>query len=86
MAPEDIAALERLADRLSAALYYGKLDAIGLDGGVSPGLRHDDYDLLRRVAKAEKIANLKAELATLEAQPPDAEELHPNAEWNKVHD
>jgi hypothetical protein len=69
MTNEDIAYLEHLATRLSQALYYGSLDTIG-EGIVSTGLRHDDYDFLRRVAKAEKIANLKAELAALEeAQP-----------------
>lgn len=56
---EDIVRLEHLADRLSKALYYEKLE----------GLQHDDYDLLRRVAKEEKITNLKAELAKLEARP-----------------
>ncbi len=67
MTPKDVAFLEGLAKRLADALYYGKLDAIGINGAVSPGLRHDDYDLLRQIAKAEKIANLKAELAALEA-------------------
>jgi len=31
-----------------------------------PAEHRDDYDRLRRIAKAEKIANLKAELAALE--------------------
>jgi len=64
---DDISYLEGLADRLSNALYYEKLDVIGIDGSVSSGLRHDDYDFLRRIAKSEKIANLKAELAALGA-------------------
>lgn len=63
----DITRMENLARRLSEALYYRSLDAIGTDGSVSPGLLHDDYDFLRRVAKEEKIANLRAELAELEA-------------------
>lgn len=68
MSPEDIVYMERLAKRLSSALYYGKLDEIGTNGSVSTGLRHDDYDFLRRVAKSEKIISLKAELAELEAK------------------
>ena len=67
MTSDDISYLEGLADRLSKALYYEKLDAIGINGSVSSGLRHDDYDFLRRIAKAERIATLKAELAALEA-------------------
>ena len=67
MTSDDISYLENLATRLSHALYYEKLDAIGIDGSVSSGLRHDDYDFLRRIAKAGRIANLKAELAVLEA-------------------
>jgi hypothetical protein len=66
---ENIERLQRLADRLSQALYYDKLDAIGIDGSVSPGLLHDDYDFLRRIAKEERIANLKAELVALEEKP-----------------
>jgi hypothetical protein len=69
MTGDDILYMERLAKRLSDALYYGKLDEIGINGSVSTGLRHDDYDFLRRVAKVEKVANLKAELAELEAKP-----------------
>jgi hypothetical protein len=65
MSPDDIAYMENLAKRLSEALYYGTLDAIG-SGNVSTGIRHDDYDFLRRVAREEKIASLKAELAALE--------------------
>jgi hypothetical protein len=69
MTPDDILYMESLAKRLSEALYYDKLDAIGTDGSVSTGLRHDDYDFLRRVAKSERIANLKSELAALESKP-----------------
>ena len=69
MTVDEITYMENLANRLSSALYYLSLDAIGIDGSVSSGLRHDDYDFLRRIAKAEKIANLKAELAALERQP-----------------
>jgi hypothetical protein len=66
MKSDDIVYLERLATRLSHALYYDKLDAIGINGSVSSGLHHDDYDRLRQIAKSERIASLKAELATLE--------------------
>lgn len=51
MTEDDIRYLEKLAYRLSAALYYGKLDTIGIDGSVSTGLRHDDYDFLRGIVK-----------------------------------
>lgn len=63
MRPEDIRFLESLADRLSQALYYrGKeLGPIGTDGSVSPGLTHDDYDRLRKMAHDAKIADWDAE-------------------------
>lgn len=57
MTTDDIIATRHLAKRLADALYYGTLDAIGTDGSVSTGLRHDDYDFLRRIAKSEEIDN-----------------------------
>lgn len=55
MKADDIRFLDGLADRLAKALYYGKLDAIG-NGSVSTGLRHDDYDRLRTMTEAAKLA------------------------------
>lgn len=43
--------LESVARRLADALYYGTLKPIGINGSVSTGLRHDDYDRLRSLAK-----------------------------------
>jgi hypothetical protein len=52
----DILFLESLANRLSQALYHRKLDAIGINGSVSPGLTHDDYDRLRKIVSDAKLA------------------------------
>jgi hypothetical protein len=48
---DEITYLERLADRLSIALYHDKVGPVGLE---SSGLRHDDYDRLRAIARAER--------------------------------
>jgi hypothetical protein len=63
--PSDIAFLRSVAKRVADALYYGRLGPIGIDGSVSPGLTHDDYDRLRALAKRMEIESLQARLATL---------------------
>lgn len=45
--------LDRLAHRLSRAIYY---ESVGPIGGDATGLRHDDYDLLHRLAKRMRRA------------------------------
>jgi hypothetical protein len=65
-APDDVF-LDRLAKRIADALYYGSHEAIGINGSVSPGLLHDDYDRLRSMAKQMRIEKLRAALAAEEA-------------------
>lgn len=67
MTTDDIEFLERLAKRIADALYYGEEGPIGTDGSVSPGLLHDDYDRLRRIAREARKEALRTELAALEA-------------------
>lgn len=59
---DNIAFLENLANRISTALYYGTHESIGLNGSVSPGLLHDDYDRLRTIAKGMRIKVLQEAL------------------------
>lgn len=61
MDDKDILFLEGLAD--SSVLYYKASELATVANKA--GLRHDDYDLLRKMVRQERIQRLEAELAAL---------------------
>jgi hypothetical protein len=69
MTEDDIATLKRIATHISTTLYYNS-DHLGKaysDVIAKDFIRHDDYDLLRDIARRAEIDMLQARLKELGA-------------------